>query len=71
MKLYEVPRNTYIRLIDNVCIPPEHRKIEINEVLKFHHIDGIYSYCTDKDGNKVHPAAWTEVEVVNDKLPSS
>ena len=51
MKLYDVPRNTRI-------------KIEDQELL-FHRIDGMYSYCTDSNGNVRHIAAWTEVEVLD------
>ncbi len=53
MKLYEVPRNSRILLKDGDST------LEFN----FSHIDGAYSYCTDDDGNVVHLAAWTEVEV--------
>ncbi len=51
MKLYDVPRNSRIRLSNGV---------ELN----FHHVDGMYSLCTDDDGNVIHLAAWTEVEIV-------
>lgn len=47
VKLYDVPRNTTILLGD--------------EELLFCHIDGMYSYCKDSQGNVVHLAAWTEV----------
>lgn len=57
MKLYDVPRNTRVRLSESE---------EKTEVL-FDHVDGMYSYCKDKDGNTIHLAAWTEVEIVNDK----
>lgn len=50
MKLFEVPRNTRIVLEDGT---------ELN----FHHIDGMYSLCTDDDGNKVHIAAFSDVEI--------
>jgi len=50
MKLYDVPRNSKIKLEDGT-------------VLDFRHIDGMYSLCY-RDGYPVHPAAWTEVEVV-------
>lgn len=50
MELYNVPRNT---------------RIKIGEIqLNFHHIDGMYSYCTLDNGDVVHPAAWTLVEIV-------
>lgn len=50
VKLYNVPRNSRIKLGDFV--------------LHFDHIDGMYSLCYDEaTGNPVHLAAWTEVEV--------
>jgi len=54
MKLYDVPRNSKIR-------------IDEHWILHFHHVDGMYSYCTDKDDNVVHLAAWTEVEVIKEE----
>jgi hypothetical protein len=52
-KLYEVPRNSKI-------------KVEgIDEIVDFHHIDGMYSYCTVSEG-VIHLAAWTEVEIVEE-----
>jgi len=51
MKLYEAPRNVFI-------------KTENDTILKFHHVDGMYSYCTTESGEVVHLAAWTEVEVL-------
>ena len=50
MKLYEVPRDTRVVLPNG---------IEVD----FHHIDGMYSYCVDDDGDVIHLAAWTEVTV--------
>lgn len=50
MKLYDVPRNTRI-LVDGEW------------VVNFHHIDGMYSYCTTDDGEVVHIGAWTDVEI--------
>lgn len=53
MMLYEVPNNTrVVCTIDGMDF----------EYL-FHHIDGMYSYCTDSKGEVVHLAAWTEVEI--------
>ena len=52
MKLYDVPRNTKVKLSD----------AQGNETtLLFHHVDGMYSYCTDDNGHAVHLAAWADV----------
>jgi hypothetical protein len=53
MKLYEVPRNTRIKF----------QEYEFN----FHHVDGMYSYCTDDEGNVIHLSASAEVEVIDEK----
>jgi hypothetical protein len=50
MKLYDVPRNSTIIL-------------QNGEELEFKHIDGMYSYCVTKEGNVVHLAAWSDVQV--------
>lgn len=54
MKLYDVPRNTRIVIKDE-----DGTELRLN----FGHVDGMYSYCTDDEGNVVHLAAWTEVEI--------
>ena len=59
MKLYEVPVNNRIKIIGDVIDSQE---------LNFHRIDGMYSYCTTDSGEVVHPAAWTEVEVIKTEL---
>jgi hypothetical protein len=51
MKLYEVPKYSTIKVGDME--------------LEFHHIDGMYSYCTDSEGNTHHIAAWADVEIVS------
>jgi hypothetical protein len=51
MKLYEVPRDTRV-------------KIDTGEEFDFKSIDGMYSYCKNDKGQVVHLAAWTEVEIV-------
>ena len=51
MKLYEVPRNSRIRIVGE------------DEIINFSHIDGMYSYCTNSKGEVCHLAAWTEVEL--------
>lgn len=53
MELYNVPNNTRIRI----------KGFEEDGVLLFHHIDGMYSYCTDENGDVVHIPAWAEVNI--------
>jgi len=54
MKLYNVPRNSMIVLENGL-------------ELKFHHIDGMYSVCTDENNEIYHLAAWEEVTVKEKK----
>jgi len=57
MKLYELSkRNIWVR------------EKETGYEFLFYHIDGMYSFCKDRDGNIVHPAAWTEVELVDENI---
>ena len=58
MKLYEVPRNSRIGLSDG-------------SELNFSHVDGMYSFCTDDDGNVVHLAAWSDVQLLRTKPNAS
>ena len=50
MKLYDVPNNSKIKVAGHI--------------LDFKHVDGMFSLCYDKDGEPVHIAAWTEVEII-------
>jgi hypothetical protein len=52
-KLYEVPRNSFVKTDEGK-----------GRTFHFHHIDGAYSLCRDVDGNIVHLSASTEVQVV-------
>ena len=63
MKLYEVPRNTWVRVRNDAHIPPAHREFEDGERIFFDHLDGMYSFCHDEHGNIVHLYASSEVEV--------
>jgi len=38
------------------------------DIIHFKHIDGMYSYCKNENGDTVHPAAWTEVEIVDTNI---
>jgi len=57
MKVYQVPRETYIRF----------KEKEIDEVLLFHKVDGMYSRCSTKEGHMIYIAVWAEVEVLDGK----
>ena len=63
-KLYELPRGTYFRIVDPEIRVPVTGKLLSSGILKLHTLDGMYSYCTDDQGNVYHPAVWTEVEEV-------
>jgi hypothetical protein len=54
MMLYKVPNNTWIVLNNGLK-------------LKFHHVDGMYSYCTDNKGNVYHISASEEVSIEETK----
>ena len=56
MKLYDVPRNTRIR----VPAGDDGKPLD----LLFDHIDGMFSVCRRDDGCVVHLPACTEVEVL-------
>ena len=65
MKLYKVPRKTWVRPVDEVQVPPAAPEINVNEEIFFDHLDGMYSFCKNKDGDIVHMPAWQEVEIVS------
>ena len=54
MKLYEVPRNSRIKVIDDGT--------EYN----FKRIDGGYSLCTTDKNETVHLSAWVDVEIIKE-----
>jgi len=64
MELYNVPRNSRIRVVVNDKVPPGAPGIEQGEELNFRFIDGMYSYCTRDNGEVVHLVAWAEVEII-------
>jgi hypothetical protein len=67
MKLYDLKRGQKLRIVADSKTPPAHRELKSDEVLKFGHIDGMYSLCYDQSGQYVHPVAWSEVELVPDE----
>jgi len=66
MELHEVPRNSRIKVIGDVKVPPGAPQITAGDELNSRSIDGMYSYCTTDTGEVVHLVAWAEVEIVND-----
>lgn len=60
-KLYELKRGTYFMLVEDTQAPPDIGEYKEGLTLKLGNIDGMYSYCTDGDGNVHHPVAWAEV----------
>lgn len=67
MKLYDVPNNSRIRVLDDTVSRPPGDAAPLGDVLNFQHVDGMYSLCTTNEGHAVHLAAWTDVEVVTDE----
>jgi hypothetical protein len=65
MKLYDVPRFTWVYPVTDVDVPVAGVPVDKGQMVKFHHIDGMYSYCTNVDGDVVHLPAWQEVEVLD------
>lgn len=60
--LYDLERNTHFKLANDVVqVPPASAEFKYTDVYKFLNIDGMYSRCSDKDGNIHHFAAWTKV----------
>jgi|LauGreDrversion4_2_1035121.scaffolds.fasta_scaffold10300_2 hypothetical protein len=67
MKLYDVPRNSRIKIIGDIKVPLAASKLTEGQELNFRSIDGMYSYCTTDSGEVVHLVAWAEVEVLSTK----
>lgn len=64
MKLYQVPRNTWVMPTEDTTAPPGARKVSIGEPVFFKHVDGLYSSCKDFSGNPVHLPAWQQVAII-------
>lgn len=60
MKLYNVPRNSQVRVTHDI---PE-AGLKDGDIIQFSHIDGMYSYCESSDGNTIHLIASLEVDLV-------
>jgi hypothetical protein len=64
MKLYELKRGDHFKLVGDVKIPPAAPEGRMGVEYEYSHVDGMYSYIRDPQGNVHHFAAWTEVEPV-------
>lgn len=65
MKLYELERGSRFRLVSKDPVtPPASPLLEYGDILTLGRIDGMYSFCTTQEGEIVHPAAFSDVEVV-------
>ena len=60
IKLYQAPSDAMIRVLDEEYKKANGKYLEV----KFHHLDGAYSYCTDGNGNAINLAVWTPVEII-------
>jgi len=66
MKLFNIPENSKIIVKGNIETPPASIPIQKEDILQFYHIDGMYSYCKNTDGEVVHLAAWADVDVIKE-----
>lgn len=58
-KLYDVPRDSYIKLAPIYNVDLEEK------VFHFHHVDGMYSFCEDISGYIIHLPAYADVIIVS------
>ena len=65
MKLHEIPKGSIIK---HDCFDQDGNKL--GDTITFHHIDGMYSYCTlegiESPGNVLHLSAMTPLKKVDD-----
>ena len=67
MKLYDLERGDYFKLLEDPSVPPAAEFGDKHLVYKFTHVDGMYCPCHDTTyNNRYYFAAWTEVEKVNE-----
>lgn len=67
-KLYEVPRGTWVQPVEDVNVPIAALEVERGAEIFFYHLDGMYSYCKNKEGQVVHLPAWQEVHIMEKQL---
>jgi hypothetical protein len=75
MPLYKAPPGVWVQVQpgDGVkpVVPPSARSIENGEILYFHHVDGSFSLCRNRNGNLVHLQAWQPVKVLGKTLKAA
>ena len=64
MKLYEISKGRYFKLLYKPNTPPGGLQADEGLVLYLHNIDGMYSYCVDQRGQVYHIAAYSDVEIL-------
>ena len=72
--LHDVPIGSKVKIIKPkhyLGTPPASFDFIEDEVLTYTLKDGMYAYCTDSEGNKIHIAGWTEVEIIEERLADS
>ena len=62
--LHDVPKGSKI-YVEHLGLSYKEDGAKV-ETLTFHHIDGMYSYCTDDQGRAVHLRLNTPVRIKND-----
>ena len=67
MKLYELNRGDYFKLMEEPSIPPDAEEGMMGVEYKFTHVDGMYAPVVDSRGERQYFAAWTEVERVENR----
>lgn len=65
--IYNLHNGDRFKLIEDeeIKVPPASAEFKINDLFRFDHLDGMYSYCTDTEGLVHHFAAWTKVRKVS------
>ncbi len=64
MKLYELNRNTWVRLLEIPRVPPDAPEILKGDIVQYKQIDGMYAQCITEEDIVCYVPAWIEVEIV-------
>jgi hypothetical protein len=70
MELLDVPRESYVKILEKDVKMPMgvYPSVKENDIIFFDHIDGMYSFCKDLNGNIIHLSFATEVELSTEKI---